>query len=338
MRFLSPEFLWMLLAVPMIAGLYLLLLKKRKQAALRYANLEIVKAAIGNGLWWRRHVPPAILLAALGAMLFATARPTAVITLPTQHETVILALDVSGSMRANDVEPSRIEAAQAAARAFIAQQPRSTRIGVVAFAGSAALVQPPTSNRHDLRAAIDQLQLQHATAVGSGILASLKAIFPQDEFDLPPPGQRRRWEKQSLSHAKAVPPGSYAAAAIILLTDGQTTAGPDPVDAARLAAERGVRVFTVGVGTDNGQILNGEGWSMRVRLDEEPLKAIADLTRAEYFYAGNAPDLKKVYETLRSKLVMEKKETEITALFSAIAAVAVLLSATLSLLWFNRVL
>jgi Ca-activated chloride channel family protein len=135
-----------------------------------------------------------------------------------------------------------------------------------------------------------------------------------------------------------VPPGSYAEAAIILLTDGQTTAGPDPVDAARLAAERGVRVFTVGVGTDNGQILNGEGWSMRVRLDEEPLKAIADLTRAEYFYAGSAPDLRKVYETLRAKLVLEKKETEITALFSAIAAAAVLLSATLSLLWFNRIL
>jgi Ca-activated chloride channel homolog len=326
MGFLAPELLWLLLGMPAIVLLYLFVLKKRKQAALRYANLEIVKAAVGKGHWWRRHVPPAILLAALGAMLFATARPTALITLPSHHETVILAMDVSGSMRANDVEPSRLEAAQAAARAFIAQQPRSTRIGVVAFGGSAALVQPPTSNRHDLRAAIDHLQLQHATAVGSGILVSLKALFPQEDFDV---------KKKSATPAK---PGSYAAGAIILLTDGQTTAGPDPVDAARLAAERGVRIFTVGVGTENGQILNGDGWSMRVRLDEEPLKAIADLTRAEYFYAGNAPDLKKVYETLRAKLVMEKKETEITALFSAIAAAAVLLSASLSLLWFNRVL
>jgi Ca-activated chloride channel family protein len=137
---------------------------------------------------------------------------------------------------------------------------------------------------------------------------------------------------------KPVPPGSYTSAAIILLTDGQTTTGPDPVEAARLAAERGVRVFTVGVGTDNGQILTGEGWSMRVRLDEEALKAIADLTRGEYFYAGNATDLKKVYRSLHSKLVMEKKETEITALFSAIAAATVLLSAALSLLWFNRIL
>ena len=196
MSFLSPEFLWLLLAVPMIAGFYLLLLKKKKQAALRYANLEIVKAAIGKGLWWRRHVPPAILLAALGAMLFATARPTAVITLPTHHETVILAIDVSGSMRANDVEPSRIEAAQAAARAFIADQPRSTRIGVVAFAGSAALVQPPTSNRHDLRAAIDQLQLQHATAVGSGILVSLKALVPAGRLRPADWPEIRAWRSQ----------------------------------------------------------------------------------------------------------------------------------------------
>lgn len=327
MTFQSPEFLWLLLGMPAILSLYLFLLKKKKQAALRYANLEMVKAAVGKGRWWRRHLPPAILFAALAAMLTAIARPSAVVTLPSHHETVVLAIDVSGSMRASDVEPSRIEAAQAAARTFIAQQPRSTRIGVVAFAGSAALVQAPTSNRQDLRAAIDQLQLQHATAVGSGILVSLKALFPQEDFDV-----RKKPE------SKPARPGSYNAGAIILLTDGQTTAGPDPVEAARLAAERGVRVFTVGVGTDNGQILTGEGWSMRVRLDEEPLKAIADLTRAEYFHAGTAMDLKTVYETLRSKLVMEKKETEITALFSAIAAAAVLLSATLSLLWFNRVL
>jgi Ca-activated chloride channel family protein len=137
---------------------------------------------------------------------------------------------------------------------------------------------------------------------------------------------------------RPVPPGSYAAGAIVLLTDGQTTTGPDPVEVARLAAERGVRVFTVGVGTENGQILTGDGWSMRVRLDEDALKAVADLTRAEYFYAGTAMDLKKVYQTLRSKIVMEKKETEITALFSAIAAAVVLLSAGLSLVWFHRAL
>src|ERR671911_1687622 len=190
MKFLWPELLWLLLALPASIAFYFFLLRRKKRAALRYASLSIFKEAIGKGLW-RRHLPPAILLLALAAMIAAIARPAAVITLPSHHETVILALDVSGSMRAHDVEPTRIAAAQAAARAFVSEQPRSTRIGVVAFAGSAALVQPPTSNRHDVRAAIDQLQLQHATAVGSGILVSLKAIFPQDEFDLPLPGQRR---------------------------------------------------------------------------------------------------------------------------------------------------
>ncbi|HWM42847.1 MAG TPA: VWA domain-containing protein [Burkholderiales bacterium] len=327
MTFLWPEFLWLLLAVPASVALYVAILRMKRKTALRYASLSLVKEALGKGAGWRRHLPPAVLLVALAAMIAAIARPAAVITLPTSHETVILALDVSGSMRASDVEPTRIEAAQAAARAFVNEQPRSTRIGVVAFAGSAALVQAPTSNRSDVLAAIEQLQLQHATAVGSGILVSLKAIFPELDFDL----------KRKLA-LQPVPPGSYSAAAIILLTDGQTTAGPDPVEAARLAAERGVRVFTVGVGTDNGQILTGEGWSMRVQLDDDALKAIADLTRAEYFYAGTALDLKKVYQSLRSKLVMERKQTEITAIFSALAAATVLLSATLSLLWFNRVL
>ena len=135
-----------------------------------------------------------------------------------------------------------------------------------------------------------------------------------------------------------MPPGSYASAAIILLTDGQTTTGPDPIEAARMAADRGVRVYTVGIGTTAGEIIGAEGWSMRVRLDEESLKSIANITRAEYFYAGNAVDLQKIYKSLNAKLFFEQKETEVTALFAAAAAVLALLSATLSLLWFNRIL
>jgi Ca-activated chloride channel family protein len=335
---LWPEFLWLLFALPALVALYLWILQRRNKSAIRFTNLGILKEAVGGSLRWRRHVPPALLLIALGAMIAAIARPAALITLPSSHETVILALDVSASMRASDVEPTRLEAAQAAAREFVAGQPRSTRIGIVAFAGSAALVQPPTTNRTDILAAIDHLQLQHATAVGSGLLVSLKALFPQEDFELAALHRRSAAAGASTADFKPVPAGSYTAGAIVLLTDGQSTTGPDPVEAARLAAAHGVRVFTVGVGTDNGQLLTGEGWSMRVRLDEEALQAIADLTRAEYFYAGNAPDLKKVYQSLTSKLVLEKKETEITALFSALAAATVLLSATLSLLWFNRVL
>ena len=135
-----------------------------------------------------------------------------------------------------------------------------------------------------------------------------------------------------------VTPGSYTSAAIIMLTDGQRTTGVDPLDAAKIAADRGVRVYTVGVGTVDGETIGFEGWSMRVRLDEDTSKAIANKTQAEYFYAGTAADLKKVYETLSSRLTVEKKETEVSALFAMGAAALVLLSAALSLLWFNRIL
>ena len=329
MTFLWPEMLWFFGVVPLLVAAYILALRKKSEMAIRYASLSIFKAAQpGRNL--RRHVPPLLFLLAMIGMLFAVARPATLISLPTQHDVVILAMDVSGSMRADDVKPTRLAASQAAARAFVKQTPRSTRIGVVAFAGSAALVQPPTADRDTIAAAIDGLQLQNATAVGAGILVSLKAIFPEQDFELRRPG--------TPDPGKAVAAGSYGSAAIILLTDGQTTTGPDPVDAARLAAERGVRVYTVGVGTPEGQILTGEGWSIRVRLDEDALRAVADLTRGEYFFAGNAPDLKKVYETLTTRLVMEKKETEVTALFSAIAASLAMVSAALSLLWFNRLL
>ena len=353
MTFLWPEFLWLLLLVPLLVAVYVLILRRKKQTALRYASLTMVKEAMGAGARFRRHVPPLLFLLALIILIAAVSRPAAVVRLPSQHETIILALDVSGSMRAKDVEPDRMTAAQNAAKTFINEQPRSTRIGIVAFAGTASLVQPPTQSREDLHAAIERLQLQRATAIGSGILVSLKAIFPDVDFDLRssnprlnpagPPGRAGALgglppTPAPDKSAKPVPPGSYKSAAIILLTDGQATTGPDPIEAARMAAERGVRVFTVGVGTPNGEILVGEGWSMRVRLDEETLKQIANLTGAEYFYAGTAVDLRKIYQSLNSRFVLERKETEITALFAAVAAFTVLVSAALSLAWFNRIL
>ena len=343
MTFLWPEALWLLLAVPLMVAAYLAILAKKRKAAVRYASLTMVRDAMGAGSRLRRHVPPLLFLLALIIMIVAVARPAAVVRLPSQHETIILAMDVSGSMRAKDVEPDRLTAAQVAAKSFVNDQPRSTRIGIVAFAGTASLVQPPTQSREDLIAAIDRFQLQRATAIGSGILVALKAIFPDVDFDLRssnPRGSMPRSfpQKDGEKPAKAVAPGSYKSAAIILLTDGQATTGPDPLEAARMAAERGVRVFTVGVGTPNGEILVGEGWSMRVRLDEETLKTIANVTQAEYFYAGTAVDLKKIYQALNARFVMEKKETEITAFFAATAALTLLIAGLLSLLWFNRIL
>jgi Ca-activated chloride channel family protein len=292
MTYLWPEMLWLLLLVPALFGAYLLLLRRKNKAALRYASLSLVKEALGAGQRFRRHVPPLLFLMALALMLFAVARPSAVVTLPSQHETVILAMDVSGSMRATDVKPSRMVAAQEAARAFVAEQPKTTRIGVVAFAATASVVQSPTHSREDILGAIDRFTLQRGTAVGSGILVSLKTIFPDVEFDLRLSNPRGPAQKSApLDPAKGpdkpppkpVPAGSYSGAAIILLTDGQTTTGPDPIESARMAADRGVRVYTVGIGTASGEIIGAEGWSFRVRLDEEALKTIANLTRAEYF-------------------------------------------------------
>jgi Ca-activated chloride channel family protein len=345
-----PEMLWLLAGVPVLVAGYVLLLLRNKKAALRYASFALVRDAIGAGPVIRRHVPPLMLLLALVAMVVAIARPSAVVMLPTQQETVILAMDISGSMRATDVEPNRLVASQNAAKAFIAEMPPSTRIGVISFAGTAAVVQPPTKNREDIVAAIDRFQLQRGTAIGSGIIVSLATIFPEAGIDVsaligPNSGTRdsiggktppaaRKAEKEPL---KPVAPGSFTSAVIILLTDGQRTTGPDSLEAARMAAARGVRIFTVGMGTTAGEIIGFEGWSMRVRLDEEVLKGIADITRGEYFYAGTATDLKKVYEILSTRLVFERKHSEIGALFTAAAAVLALLAGLLSLLWFNRI-
>ena len=305
MTFQWPELLWLMLAVPALVAAYVMLLRKRRKLALQYASLSLVREA--NAIQSiRRHIPPLLLLLALALMIAATARPSAVLTLPSQHETVILAMDVSGSMRATDVQPTRLAAAQAAAKAFVAEQSESVRIGVVAFAGTATVAQAPTRNHEDVIAAIDRFQLQRATAIGSAIVVSLATLFPDAGIDLAAltyGGEGRKPVKPAPSF-KPVPPGSYASGAIVLLTDGQRTTGPDSIQMARLAAERGVRIYTVGVGTPKGTIVGIEGWSMRVGLDEETLKAVADITRGEYFYAGTAVDLKKIYESLRSRLVL----------------------------------
>lgn len=346
MHFLWPQFLWLLLALPVLVGLYVLLLRRKKKLAVRYASLSIVKEAMGTGPQWRRHIPPLLFLLAMAALLIAAARPVAVMTLPSNQQTIILAMDVSGSMRATDVQPNRLVAAQNAAKAFLNELPRHVKVGIVAFAGSAQVAQLPTVNREDLVTAIDRFQLQRATATGNAIVISLATLFPDAGIDLQAlQGGRDRQrgfaidqEKKETKDFTPVAPGSYSSAAIIMLTDGQRTTGVDPMEAAKIAADRGVRVYTVGVGTVDGETIGFEGWSMRVRLDEETLKSIANKTSAEYFYAGTAGDLKKVYETLSSKLTVEKKETEVSALLALLAGALALLSAGLSMFWFNRIL
>ena len=346
LHFIWPEFLWLLLALPLLVMLYIWLLRRKKQNVLRFASLSIVREAMGSGNSIRRHIPPAIFLLAVTAMLVAAARPVAVISLPSNQQTIILAMDVSGSMRATDVKPNRLVAAQEAAKKFLVALPRHVKVGIVAFAGSAQVAQIPTLNREDLASAIDRFQLQRGTATGNSIVISLAALFPDAGIDLQqangnrPTPQSRAIDKPAQEKKAFTPvaPGSYNSAAIIMLTDGARTTGVDPLEAAKMAADRGIRVYTGGIGTVDGHTIGFEGWTMRVRLDEETLKAIATKTNADYFYAGSADTLKKVYETLSSRLTVEKKETEISGLLALAAAVLALLSAGLSVAWFSRIL
>ncbi len=340
MSFQWPDMLWGLLLVPALVLAYLWLLRRRKKTSVRLASLALVTHSLGTCPGWRRHVPAALLLGAIAVLLLAAARPMARITLPSSQMTIILAMDVSGSMRATDVKPNRITAAQEAAKAFVAGLPRQVRVGVISFAGTAAVVQAPTQSREDVVAAIDRFQLQRATAIGSGLVLSLATLFPDHGIDIsqitgarPMPG-----EKKEKKEFKPVEAGSYGSAAIVLLTDGQRTMGIDTMEAAKMAAERGVKVYTVGIGTKGGEVIGFEGWSMRVRLDEESLKAVANLTRANYFYAGTAEDLKQVYQGLSSRLVSESKETEVSGLLALLGALLALGATGLSVWWFGRVM
>lgn len=348
MSFVWPKMLWLLALLPVLVLLYLWVLKRKRRTTVRLASVSLAKLAAASGPGWRRHVPPLLLLLALTALLFAVSRPTATLTLPLSERTIMLAMDVSGSMRAEDVKPNRLVASQEAAKAFVNNLPREVRVGVVSFAGTAAVVQAPTESREDVLKAIDRFQLQRGTATGSGIILSLATLFPDDGIEIqhvtgqrnfpgsagPGGGSIARPEPKPFT---PVAPGSYNSAAVIMLTDGQRTTGPDPLEAAKMAADRGIRVYTVGIGTTSGEIIGFEGWSMRVRLDDETLKTVSALTMGEYFYAGTAEDLKKVYESLSSRMVVERKETEITALFAALGALLAAMAAGLSLWWFGRV-
>jgi Ca-activated chloride channel family protein len=354
-----PIALWLLLLVPLMVAIYIFLLRRRRKSAFRYSNLALVKEA-GQGPTWRRHIPPALMLGAFTMLLLAMARPSAEVSLPSRVATVMLVMDVSGSMRATDVNPSRIMAAETAAKAYIKDQPRDVRIGIVAFAATALLVQSPTTDHVALASAIDRFELQRGTAVGSGIMVGMSTLFPQDDFPINQFNSQNfggygRWgnydfrdryggsalgQRPNAQPKKHIPvePGSYKNAVMILLTDGQTNAGFDPIEAARTASEYGLRVYTVGFGTAHGNIVGFGGWSMRAQLDEVALKKIADMTRAKYFHATSAEDLKAVYDVLSRQLVVEVREMEITSFFSALAALLMLTAAGLSLAWFHRIL
>jgi Ca-activated chloride channel family protein len=338
MRFMWPFALWLLFLVPILAALYVIAQRRRQRYALRYASLALLRDAVGPGPGVRRHVPPALFLAAVAAMLFGLARPVAVVTAPSQEGTVVLAIDVSGSMLAEDYPPNRLEAAKAAAKAFVDRQGEEIRIGVVSFGGDASIVQEPTKERERVYAAIDRLRPQRATAIGRGILVSLDAILEQSDDELPSSRYLGRNDgatppPQATPDARPLVPSSST---IILLSDGQNNQYPAPLDIVHEASDRGIRVYTIGVGTPEGTVVRFAGRSIRVRLDEETLQRIAQVTEAEYFHASNESELRRVYENLTTQVVLRTERTELTAFFTAAAALLSLLAGALSLLWFNR--
>ena len=340
MSFLWPEALWLTLALPALVGAYLRLRRGKDERPLRYAGFSLVREAIGRTHWMRPHVPPLILLLGLAALFVAIARPALVFMPPAEQGTVILLMDVSLSMAATDVPPTRLDAAKAAAKTFVEAQPRDIRIGVVAFGGHADLVQAPTSSRADVMRAIDELELQRFTAIGAGLIGALLTLVPdaeiRNESDIFGAGRMPGGAPDRKRH-KPVAPGSDLTTAIILVSDGRSTMGISALQAAKLTADHGIRVFTVGVGTLYGGVAHIEGWApIHAEFDDATLRKIADVTRGEYFEASNAGKLRRIYESLVRRVVFERKEVEITALCAAIGAVLTLASAGLSLVWFNR--
>ncbi len=350
MQFIWPSALLLLLIVPVLLGAYVWAQRRRQRFALRYSSIWLVKDALGRGPGIRRHIPPLVFLLGLAVMFVAFARPYTVATLPSLESTVILTIDVSRSMLAEDLKPNRIEAAKAAARQFVERQTPNTQIGIVSFSGNAALNQVPTTDKDAAIAAINRLTTQRATAIGSGILMSLDAIAEATGADLPPLAVTTPFSRTpsfSLPTPTPLPKGVYAPAIIILLTDGQNTTGPSPSDAAQIAANRGVRVYTVGVGTAQGATLGGGGgfggggfggggFGFRTELDETTLRKISKMTDAKYYHASDEKDLQAIYEGIDKQLVFKPQPIEMTAGFTAVAAVFLLIGGVLSLLWFNR--
>jgi Ca-activated chloride channel homolog len=339
MNFLWPQYLWLMVALPVLPLLYVWLLRRRGKRTLRYSSVKVIREASSNK--WRRHVPPALLLLAFSLLLLAIARPEVRVRLPWARSSIMLAMDVSLSMRVSDVQPTRMAAAQDAAKTFVRDLPANIDVGLVTFAGSTAVAQRATMDRAALISAIDHIQMQFGTAIGNAIVSCLAELFPDQGIDLGDMtyGARQKagneTEQARSKQITPVAPGSYDSAAIVLLSDGRRTMGVDTLEAAKMAADRGVRIYVVGLGTVDGAVLAGEGMAIWMQLDEPTLREVARVTGGEYHHAGTAQDLRSVYQNLGSRLQIQTRETELTALLALIAAILVVVAGSMSVLWFG---
>jgi Ca-activated chloride channel family protein len=321
-----------LLLLPLGIIFYIIWQQRRRRVVAAYGSFGFGPQAAG-GPGRRRHIPPLLFLAGFTLLLLALARPEMVVQLPQVEGTIILAFDVSGSMAADDLEPTRMEAAKSAARQFVAEQPPTVLIGVVAFSDSGFAVQAPTDDREEILATIDRLGPQLGTSLANGIFASLNTLTPEEEpaarlySDLtptptPPP--------------TPVPAGVYAPAAIVLLTDGENNEMPDPLAAAQTAADQGVRIYTIGIGSATGTTLQIDGFTVHTRLDEAMLQRISELTGGTYHNAVNEKDLATIYGNLDPQLVVKPEKLEITSVLAGISILVLLTGGAVSLAWFNR--
>jgi len=355
MDLLWPGFLLLLVLLPLIIAAYIWILRRRRPFAVRYSSLSLVRAALPHQSRWRRHLPFALFLLALASLVIALGRPVAIVSVPTGQTTVILAMDVSRSMCATDIEPNRLLAAEAAALSFIERQKSTTQISIVAFAGFAEMILPPTTDQEALEASIESLTTGRRTAIGSGILKSLDAIAEIDKNVAP-----SVTETSPGIAPTPVPKGAYAPDIIVLLTDGVSNAGPSPLDAAQQAVDRGVRIYTIGFGTANGAgnpfcsqqfqgggPLDGSGGfggggfggggfgggRFRRGIDAATLRQVAEMTGGTYYSAESAGELQDVFQNLPTYLITKHETTEISVAFIAIGALLAAIAIGLALIW-----
>lgn len=329
MSFIWPSMLLALGAVPLLIGLYVWLRRHRDRNTADLGSLGFVPTAEARKLGWRRHVPFAIFMAAISLLLAGFSRPEMVVDLPRVEGTVILAFDNSNSMLADDLDPTRIDAAKAAALAFVDEQPSTVRVGVVSFSNGGVVLQPPTSERRDVARTIERLKPEGGTSLGQGLFTSLSAItggpIPITE------------EAIAAGEITALDIGTHTSAVIVLLTDGENTDSFDPLQVAQLAANSGIRIFPIGLGSTDGTVMELDGFSIVTALDDEVLEEIANISAGDYFDAASEADFEAIYDSIDLELTIRGDKIEITGLLAAIGAVLLLIGAAISMLWFGRV-
>jgi len=332
--FIWPALLWLLLIVPILIALYIRMQRRRQRLALSYGGFGVAQQAGGRGFGARRHVPAIFFLIGVLIMVAVLARPQMTVSLPRIEETVILAFDISGSMAATDMKPTRMEAAKTIAKDFVMRQPVTVQVGVVAFSDSGISVQPPTNDQQAILASINRIEPQRGTSLASGILASLDTILKQtgqtpiDSGDFAP---------ELLPTPTPLPKGTYSSAVIVLLTDGENNMNPDPFAAAQAAADRGVRIHTIGLGSASGTVLQVNGFSVHTQLDEGMLKQISQISDGVYYNAQNEDDLRAIYANITPQIVIKPEKMEVTSIFAGLSLILLMIGGSLSLLWFNRV-